>query len=103
MIHLFARKTTLIRTRDAGEIARGRSALEGAGIWYNAWDTEPMPVGGCGAKMRPADWNKGAAQSAERDAQRIIHNLEVLSADRERAQEVLREAGVQVSATDLEN
>lgn len=60
-----------------------------AGIDVKTWDSEPMPVGGCGAQMRPSDWSgKKTPLTLQRD---IIYHLAVYKEDEDSARRLISE------------
>lgn len=87
-IHLFSKKETILETKDEAACKAALEALEAAGIWHNSWTSEAMPVGGCGAKIRPQDWGAGVARGANDELRKTWH-VEVLTEDADHARELI--------------
>lgn len=77
-----------METRSEDDYKAALAALQASGIWHHTWISEAMPVGGCGAKIRPQDWGAGVRRG-ENDCLRRIYHIEVLSDDRARAMQVI--------------
>lgn len=82
---LFEKKETILEGKDKAAIVRAEKRLTDAGIRNHSWGTEPMPVGGCGAKMRPSDY-AGTGKKAD---PAMLYHLEVRQEDAERAKQIL--------------
>lgn len=89
-MHLFKRKVTLVNTNQKEEVDKKKKILEDAGIWVHTWETEPVPVTGQGAGMRPADWS--GKTMVNKDDQRIVYHLEVEKDSQYQAMKLLMEA-----------
>ncbi len=84
---IFEKKETLLEGKNPEAISRAENILRDAGIRTNVWETQELPVGGCGAKMRPQDYaGKTKAPSTE---ERKIYHLEVKREDAEKARALL--------------
>ena len=95
-MHLFKQKTTLVNTSDKGLVEKKKAQLQQAGIWVHTWETEPVPVTGQGAGMRPSDWS--GKTLVNKDNQRVVYHLEVLADDQYQAMKILMESdGVELS------
>jgi len=91
MFHI-RRRIQILETRKKEDIDAAEDILAGAGIDVKTWDSEPMPVGGCGAQMRPSDWSgKKSPRSTQRD---MIYHMDVYKEDEERARSLLKEHGL---------
>ena len=82
---LFGKKETILEGKDKAALERAEQQLNDAGIRTHSWGTEPMPVGGCGAKMRPSDY-AGTGTKAE---PAMLYHLEVRKEDAGRAKQIL--------------
>lgn len=83
---LLEKKETIFETKDKEALAQAEETLKKEGIPCHSWGSEPMPVGGCGAKMRPSDYAGGPKKAA---APSMLYHLEVRKADAARAKELL--------------
>ncbi|MGN0240817.1 MAG: hypothetical protein ACI4CS_03940 [Candidatus Weimeria sp.] len=73
--------------KDKDEVYKAADLLKNAGLETKVWASEPMPVGGCGAQMRPADWSgKRNKVKAKID---IVYHLAVSKDMEEKARELL--------------
>lgn len=84
---LFRRRVTLISTKKKEIIDAAEQKLNAAGIENNRWTTEPLPPGGCGAKIDPAECSGSTVKN--RDEFRKVYHIEVAKADEEKARRVL--------------
>ena len=79
-----------------GLVEKKKAQLQQAGIWVHTWETEPVPVTGQGAGMRPSDWS--GKTLVNKDNQRVVYHLEVLADDQYQAMKILMESdGVELS------
>ncbi len=83
------RRVTVLESRNEEEIESARTVLTGAGLDVKTWDSEPMPVGGCGAQMRPSDWS--GRKTPAKAQSNTIHHLLVYKEDEEKARQLLSE------------
>ena len=83
------RRVTVLESRNEEEIESARTVLTGAGLDVKTWDSEPMPVGGCGAQMRPSDWS--GRKTPAKAQSNTIHHLLVYKKDEEKARQLLSE------------
>jgi hypothetical protein len=90
---LFTRKEDVLTTRSRQEADAAEKALNATGIRCHRWRQEPIPVGGCGAKMRPSDWQKGL-KVENNDEKRMIYHVEVAVEDLERAKAAVQGKGL---------
>ncbi|HCW22722.1 MAG TPA: hypothetical protein DGX96_03385 [Lachnospiraceae bacterium] len=89
-MHLFRKKVTLVNTNRKEEMESKKKLLADAGLWVHTWETEPVPVTGQGAGLRPSDW--AGKTMVNKDEQRIVYHLEVLKDDQYQAMKILMEA-----------
>jgi len=88
MFHI-RRRISVLETRKKEDMEAARDILTKAGIDVKTWDSEPMPVGGCGAQMRPSDWSgKKTPLTLQRD---IIYHLAVYKEDEDSARRLISE------------
>ena len=86
----FKKWVKLLDSRNKDEIDKADSILKNAGLTTKIWGSEPMPVGGCGAQMRPADWSgKKPAVRARND---MIYHLAVTADGEDHARRLLESA-----------
>lgn len=83
----FRRWITILDSRNKDEINRAEYRLKNAGLRTKTWASEPMPVGGCGAQMRPADWS--GIKPAVRPRNEMIYHLAVTADEEEHARTLL--------------
>ena len=86
MFHI-RRRVTVLESRNEEEIETARDILTRAGLDVKTWDSEPMPVGGCGAQMRPSDWS--GRKTPTKAQSNTIHHLLVYKDDEEKARQLL--------------
>ena len=83
----FRRWITILDSRNKDEINRAEDRLKNTGLRTKTWASEPMPVGGCGAQMRPADWS--GIKPAVRPRNEMIYHLAVTADEEEHARTLL--------------
>ena len=75
-------------SEDKDEVEKAAGILKNAGLETKIWASEPMPVGGCGAQMRPTDWSgKKRAVKAKID---IVYHLAVIKSEEAQAKDLLK-------------
>ena len=78
-------------SEDKDEVEKAADILKNAGLETKIWASEPMPVGGCGAQMRPTDWSgKKRAVKAKID---IVYHLAVIKSEEAQAKDLLKNKG----------
>ena len=83
----FRRWITILDSRNKDEINRAEDCLKNSGLRTKTWASEPMPVGGCGAQMRPADWS--GIKPAVRPRNEMLYHLAVTADEEEHARTLL--------------
>lgn len=81
----------ILESRNKDAFDQADRILKNAGLDTKAWASEPMPVGGCGAQMRPADWSgkKPAVRVRKND---MIYHLAVTADHEAHARKLLEAA-----------
>ncbi len=78
---------TIIDSRNKDAVDSADVCLKNAGLRTKTWASEPMPVGGCGAQMRPADWS--GKKPPVRLRNDMLYHLAVTADDEDRARKLL--------------
>ena len=81
-------RQTVLETGSREELQKAERLLADHGLWCSSWDVHWMPVGGCGAKMRPSDWAGAAPERPDEEG--VLYRLEVLKSDAQAAGELLQ-------------
>ena len=95
----FRRWITILDSRNKDEINRAEDRLKNAGLRIKTWASEPMPVGGCGAQMRPANWS--GIKPAVRPRNEMLYHLAVTADEEEHARKLLKSSNEKGDSHDL--
>ncbi len=89
MLGLFTKRALIFERKDKDGWKKAKELLKENGIRFasGSYDNEMPPVG-CGAKMDPRDYGKMGR------IDRLNYEIEVAEEDKERAMQLLQEAGL---------
>ena len=90
---------TIIDSRNKDAVDSADVCLKNAGLRTKTWASEPMPVGGCGAQMRPADWS--GIKPAVRPRNEMLYHLAVTADEEEHARKLLKSSNEKGDSHDL--
>lgn len=84
----FKRWVKILDSGNKSDVDRAADILKNAGIDTKIWASEPMPVGGCGAQMRPTDWSGKKPDIRVRTD--MVYHLAVAADDEDNARRLLK-------------
>ncbi|MDD6666901.1 MAG: hypothetical protein PUE58_02850 [Lachnospiraceae bacterium] len=86
MFHIHKR-VLILKSRDEKVVKEAGKILTDAGLDVKTWGSDPVPVAGCGAHIRPSDWN--GKKTPPGVIKGMVYHLSVYEEDVEKARKLL--------------
>ncbi|MDD6352166.1 MAG: hypothetical protein PUG16_07220 [Lachnospiraceae bacterium] len=86
MFHIHKR-VLILKSREEEVVKEAEKILTAAGLDVKSWASDPVPVAGCGAHIRPSDWS--GKKTPPGVVKGMVYHLSVYEEDEEKARKLL--------------